>query len=83
VAQRGGGEAKSLAAAPLRAAGVLSVVPALNGLAYGFGLLQIVWYAGLGIAMLRAPFPVHLSAARVTSTRPETAFAQAAVVTRT
>jgi len=35
------------------AAGVLSVVPALNGLAYGFGLLQIVWFAGLGVAMLR------------------------------
>ena len=35
------------------AAGVLSVVPALNGLAYGFGLLEIVWFAGLGIVMLR------------------------------
>ena len=36
------------------AAGVLSVVPALNDLAYGFGLLQIVWFVGLGIVMLRA-----------------------------
>ncbi len=36
-------------------AGVLSVVPALNDLAYGFGLLQIVWFAWLGIVMLRAP----------------------------
>ena len=35
------------------AAGVLSVVPALNDVAYGFGLLQIVWFAWLGIVMLR------------------------------
>jgi len=35
------------------AAGVLSVVPALNDLAYGFGLLQIVWFVCLGIVMLR------------------------------
>lgn len=34
------------------AAGVLSVVPVLNDLAYGFGLLQIVWFAWLGIVML-------------------------------
>ena len=35
------------------AAGVLSVVPALKDLAYGFGLLQIVWFVWLGIVMLR------------------------------
>ena len=35
------------------AAGVISVVPALNDLAYGFGLLQIVWFVWLGIVMLR------------------------------
>jgi hypothetical protein len=35
------------------AAGVLSVVPAFNDLAYGFGLLQIVWFVWLGIALLR------------------------------
>ena len=35
------------------AAGVLSVVPALSDLAYGFGLLQIVWFVWLGIVMLR------------------------------
>ncbi|MCX6374038.1 MAG: hypothetical protein NTX16_13370, partial [Actinobacteria bacterium] len=35
------------------AAGVLSVVPALNDVAYGFGLLVIVWFAWLGVAMLR------------------------------
>jgi hypothetical protein len=36
------------------AAGVLSVVPAFQDLKYGFGLLQIVWFAGLGIVMMRA-----------------------------
>jgi hypothetical protein len=35
------------------AAGVVSVVPALNGLAYGFGVLQIVWFVWLGTVMLR------------------------------
>ena len=35
------------------AAGVLSVVPALDSLAYGFGSLQIVWFAWLGIVLLR------------------------------
>jgi hypothetical protein len=35
------------------AAGILSVVPPLKDLGYGFGLLQIVWFVWLGIAMLR------------------------------
>jgi len=35
------------------AAGVLSVVPALRDLGYGFGLLQIVWFVWLGIVLLR------------------------------
>ena len=35
------------------AEGVLSVVPALKDLAYGFGLLQIVWFVWLGIVLLR------------------------------
>jgi hypothetical protein len=35
------------------AAGVVSIVPALRDLAYVFGLLQIVWFAGLGIVLLR------------------------------
>ncbi len=35
------------------AAGVISIVPALKDLAYGFGLLQIVWFVWLGIVMLR------------------------------
>ena len=34
-------------------AGVLSVVPVLKDLGYVFGLLQIVWFAWLGIVMLR------------------------------
>jgi hypothetical protein len=37
------------------AAGVLSVVPVLRGLAYGFGLLEIVWFVWLGVVMLRTP----------------------------
>ena len=35
------------------AAGVLSVVPALNDVGIVFGLLQIVWFVGLGIVLLR------------------------------
>ena len=34
-------------------AGVLSVVPALKDLGYGFGLLLIVWFVWLGIVLLR------------------------------
>lgn len=34
-------------------AGIASVVPQLQPLAYAFGLLQIVWFAWLGAAMLR------------------------------
>jgi hypothetical protein len=37
------------------AAGVLSVVPALNDLAYGFGMLQIAWFVWLGVVLLRTP----------------------------
>jgi hypothetical protein len=37
------------------AAGVLSVVPALQDLKYGFGLLQIAWFVWLGVTMLRTP----------------------------
>jgi hypothetical protein len=35
------------------AAGVLSVVPALGDLGYGFGMLQIAWLAWLGVVMVR------------------------------
>ena len=37
------------------AAGVVSVVPALNDLAYGFGMLQIAWFVWLGVVLLRTP----------------------------
>ena len=43
-------------------AGLLSVVPALNDVAYAFGLLQIVWLVWLGIVMLR-PAPRAAAAA--------------------
>lgn len=39
------------------AAGVVSVVPALSDVAYGFGLLVIVWFAWLGVALLRTTSP--------------------------
>jgi hypothetical protein len=39
------------------AAGVLSVVPLFKDLGYPFGLLQIVWFVWLGIAMLRTSRP--------------------------
>jgi hypothetical protein len=35
------------------AVGVLSIVPPLKDLGYGFGMLQIVWFVWLGIVMLR------------------------------
>ena len=44
------------------AVGVLSVVPSLSDAAYGFGLLVIVWFAWLGIAMLRTPARAAASA---------------------
>jgi hypothetical protein len=55
AALRAGGLPKMLSwlGVAVGVAGVLSVAPALNGLAYGFGLLEIVWFAGLGIVMLR------------------------------
>ena len=54
AALRTGGLSKPLAwlGLAIGAAGVLSVVPALGDLAYGFGLAQIVWFAWLGIVML-------------------------------
>ena len=54
AALRTGGLPKTLdwLGVAIGAAGVLSVVPVLKDLAYGFGLLQIVWFAWLGIVML-------------------------------
>ena len=56
AALRTGGLPKALnwLGVAIGAAGVISVVPALNDVAYGFGLLQIVWFAWLGIALLRS-----------------------------
>jgi hypothetical protein len=55
TALRTGGLPKALnwLGVAIGAAGVLSVVPILRDLAYGFGLLQIVWFVWLGIVMLR------------------------------
>ena len=54
AALRTGGLPKALnwLGVAIGAAGVLSVVPVLRDLAYGFGLLQIVWFVWLGIVML-------------------------------
>jgi threonine/homoserine/homoserine lactone efflux protein len=35
-------------------AGLLSIIPPLSATAYVFGLLLILWFAWLGIAMLRS-----------------------------
>jgi hypothetical protein len=35
------------------AVGILAVVPALKGLAAGFGLGQAAWFTWLGIALLK------------------------------
>ncbi len=43
------------------AAGLVSVVPALNPAAYVFGLLQIVWFVWVGVTLLRAPRPVSVA----------------------
>jgi hypothetical protein len=56
------------------AAGVLSVAPALNDVAYGFGLLVIVWFAWLGVAMLRTTSRAA-SSASITETTPAPAAA--------
>jgi len=55
AALRAGGLSKVLSwlGVAIGAAGVLSVVPVLQDLKYGFGLLLIVWFAWLGVAMLR------------------------------
>ena len=55
AALRTGGLPKALdwLGVAIGAAGVLSVVPVLQDLKYGFGLLQIVWLVWLGIVMVR------------------------------
>lgn len=45
------------------AVGLASVIPPLGEAAYAFGLLQVVWFAWLGVTMLRpAPRPAALHA---------------------
>jgi Domain of unknown function (DUF4386) len=64
AAMRTGGLPKTLnwLGVAIGAAGVLSVVPVLKDLAYGFGLLQVVWFVWLGIVML--PWAASASLAR-------------------
>jgi MFS family permease len=48
------------------AAGLVSVIPALNDVAIGFGLLQIAWFVWLGVGMVRtAERPERLRAPEV------------------
>ena len=43
-------------------AGLLSIIPPLSATAYAFGLLLIVWFAWLGVAVLRsAPAPQQIA----------------------
>jgi hypothetical protein len=62
------------------AAGVLSVVPALKDLAYGFGLLQIVWFAWLGIVMLRTTSQQAVRQPRAEALDPENGYLPSATV---
>ena len=48
-------------------AGLLSVAPALAGLAYLFGLLQIAWLGWLGVVLLRTARQPEAAAARDTA----------------
>lgn len=77
AALRTGGLPKSLnwLGVAIGAAGVLSVLPVLKDLAYGFGLLQIVWFVWLGVVMLR-------TTARAADTAMETSRRQEATALR-
>ena len=55
------------------AAGVASVVPALNGLAYGFGMLVIVWFAWLGVVMVRTASRAAVPAREAEALEPRNA----------
>lgn len=55
-------------------AGIVSLAPPLSGAAYAFGLLQIGWFAWLGIAMLRPAAHRHVQTAN-----PETVSATPAM----
>ena len=57
------------------AAGVLSVVPALKDVGIVFGLLQIVWFVGLGIVMLRTTSrPAEIRQRRAEALEPGNSF---------
>jgi hypothetical protein len=83
-ALRAGGLPKALNwfGAAIGAAGVLSVVPALGDVAYGFGLLVIIWFVWLGVVLLRAPLPARAGAARAGSSDVQGTLAQAAAARR-
>jgi hypothetical protein len=70
AALRTGGLSKALSwlGVAIGAAGLLSVVPALSDVAYGFGLLVIVWFAWLGFVMVRTPARVADPASITTTT---------------
>ena len=70
AALRTGGLSKALSwlGVAIGAAGLLSVVPALSDVAYGFGLLVIVWFAWLGFVMVRTPARVAAPASITTTT---------------
>jgi len=54
------------------AAGVISVVPALRDVGYAFGLLQIVWFVWLGIAMVRTTSrPAEMPRRRAEAMEPQ------------
>jgi hypothetical protein len=62
------------------AAGVLSLVPALRDLGYGFGALQVVWFVWLGIAMLRTTARTAEAARRAEAAEPGKSYAPPAMV---
>ena len=64
AALRAGGLPKALncLGVMIGAAGILTVVPALSMLTDVFGLSQIVWFAWLGIVLLRDTNPDHVQA---------------------
>jgi hypothetical protein len=74
AALRTGGLTKGLnwLGVAIGAAGVISVVPALRDVGYVFGLLQIVWFVWLGIAMVRTTSrPAEMPRRRAEAMEPQ------------
>jgi len=74
AALRTGGLPKALnwLGVAIGAAGVISVVPALRDVGYVFGLLQIVWFVWLGIAMVRTTSrPAEMPRRRAEAMEPQ------------